>query len=305
VKGAREKIELPVGHSFRILRWNRGVDTVDCVLEPGRAVQVSGEGGHWHFHLAMELTWFAHGEGTRFIGDHIGPFRAGDLVLLGENLPHYWHTRGASQGLSIQWHFPESHPLWAFPEALPLGGLFLKAGRGLRITGETAAVVTRWMHDLSDTSGVQQLGLFLTLLSRILAAPGSETESLSRHSFALSDESNYQSAIAGAVRHLIAHFREEVRIEDLLLVTDMSRATFARQFKKHSGKTFSEFLNQLRLQAACRELCESDRSVLDLSMASGFSQLSFFNRLFRRELGCSPTEYRNKAHRKASNSGVG
>ncbi len=81
-------------------------------------------------------------------------------------------------------------------------------------------------------------------------------------------------------------------MEDVLALTGLSRPTFARQFKKHSGRTFSEFLNRLRLQAACRELLESGRSVLEIALGCGFTQVSFFNRLFRRLQKCSPTEYR-------------
>jgi AraC-like DNA-binding protein len=90
----------------------------------------------------------------------------------------------------------------------------------------------------------------------------------------------------------VAHYREEVRLEDVLKLTHLSRPTFARQFKKHSGRTLSEFLNHLRLQAACRELVESDRSVLEIALRCGFTQVSFFNRLFRRVMKCSPTGYR-------------
>ena len=99
------------------------------------------------------------------------------------------------------------------------------------------------------------------------------------------------------MRHLIAHFREEVRLEDILVLTDLSRPTFARQFKKHAGRTMSEFLNHLRLQAACRELLESNRSVLEIALSCGFTQISFFNRLFRRLQICSPTEYRARLER--------
>jgi AraC-like DNA-binding protein len=98
--------------------------------------------------------------------------------------------------------------------------------------------------------------------------------------------------MAQAIRHLTAHFRDEIRLEDLLQITGLSRPTFARQFKAYSGRSFSEFLNRLRLQAACDELKGSDRGVLVIALASGFTQVSFFNRLFRREMKCSPTDYR-------------
>jgi len=288
----RENIQLPPGHSFRVLRWSRTLREVECVVAPGKVETLTGEGTRWHFHTEMELTLFREGQGTRFVGDHIGAFEAGDLVLLGSKLPHYWHTRGHSGGLSVQWHFPEGHPFWAFPETLPLRGIFERAGHGLRLSGLTAARVGALMNEMISVKGVEQLSLLLRVLAVIDAAPEKERMQLSARSFALAAESHYQQAISKAVRHLIASFREPVRLEDVLVLTGMSRPTFARQFKKHSGKTLSEFLNHLRLQAACRELVESDRSVLEIALGSGFTQVSFFNRLFRRLQKCSPTEYR-------------
>lgn len=288
----REKIQIPSGHSFRVLRWSRSIRDVECVVAPGRMQKIVGEGTRWHFHVEMELTLFTEGNGTRFVGDHIGSFEGGDLVLLGSRLPHYWHTRGNSGGISVQWHFPEGHPFWAFPENLVLLELFERSGRGLRLSGSTATRVSALLHEMMQAHGVEQLSLLLRTLALIAVAPEMERTYLSVRSFTLAAESHYQQAISKAMRHLIANFREQVRLEDVLALTGLSRPTFARQFKKHSGRTFSEFLNRLRLQAACRELLESGRSVLEIALGCGFTQVSFFNRLFRRLQKCSPTEYR-------------
>jgi AraC-like DNA-binding protein len=243
----------------------------------------------------MELTLFSEGAGTRFVGDNIESFGAGDLVLLGEKLPHYWHTPGPSSGISVQWHFPESHPFWAFPENVPLAVLFKKAGRGLHLSGRLARVVSGLMVALGSCTGTQQLGGLLNLLGSIAHGMEGESRFLSVRSFALSAESQHQQAVAEAVRYLVANFREELRLEDVLQRTGMSKPTFARQFKQHSGRTFSEFVNGLRLQAACLELAQSTRSILDIALGCGFSQVSFFNRFFRRSLQCSPSEYRARA----------
>ena len=298
MRGQREHIQIPAGHSFRVLRWEQSLRDVECVLAPGRAVKTAGEGTHWHFHVEMELTLFTSGEGTRFVGDHIGSFAAGDLVLLGENLPHCWHTRERSSGISVQWHFPESHPFWAFPENFGLADLFKFANRGLHISGRTALEVAALLQQLTRGIGPDQLANLLRTLARLAAAPETERRPISARSFVLSAGSRHQDAIAKAVRYLIANFRGAVRLEAVLPLTGMSRPTFARQFKKHSGRTFSEFLNRLRLQAACRELDESERSVLDIALASGFTQVSFFNRFFRRLMRCSPSAYRAKCRRK-------
>jgi AraC-like DNA-binding protein len=294
VRATRETIRLSEGHSFRLLRWTRSLSRVECVLSPERALPVSGEGERWHFHIEMELTLFTSGTGTRFVGDHIGAFERGDLVLLGEKLPHYWHCRGASSGLSVQWHFPESHALWSFPETLSLLPLFERAKRGLRLTGKAAEEAGGMLRGLERSKGAGRLALLLGLLHRMAEAAEEECQPLSVRAFSLPAGEGHQRTIAAAVRHLVANHRETVRLEELLALTGLSRSGFARQFKQHSGRSFSEFLNGLRLEAACRELLESSRAVVDIAFASGFTQVSFFNRLFRRTYGCSPSEFRRQ-----------
>ncbi len=289
---AREQIQLSEGHSFRLLRWGRSLREVECLLSAQSASPVEGVGTRWHFHLEMELTLFTSGEGTRFVGDHIGAFTPGDLVLLGEKLPHYWHTHGRSSGLSLQWHFPKDHPFWAFPENAPLVDLFGRAGRGLHISGGLACDVVELLKELPFAGGPKRLALLMQLLARLGEGSEKELTSLSLRSFSLAAGSQHQSAIADAVRHLIANFRDEICLEDVLRLTKMSRPTFSRQFKEHSGRTFSEFLKSLRLQAACRELEEGSASILDVALSSGFTQISFFNRLFQKTFSCSPSQYR-------------
>ena len=297
MRGRREHIHLLGGQSFRVLRWAQGVREVEVLLAPGSAVRLKGEGDHWHYHPAMELACFTAGEGTRFVGDHIAPFAAGDLVLLGEKLPHYWHARGRTAGYAVQWHFPHGHPFWSFPETLALAGVFKDAARGLRYTGRTAAALAAALQTLAHSTGPARLGQLLYLFALLAAAPAGDVMPLSSRAFALPTASVHQQAISSAVRHLLANFRDIVRLDEVLRLTGMSKAAFARQFKQHSGKTFSEFINHIRLQAASRELAETDDAVMEIALACGFTQISFFNRLFRRVYRCSPTCYRAKTRR--------
>jgi len=268
------------------------------LLDANHAERITGKGAQWHHHVEMELTAFTAGQGVFFVGDHIGPFAAGEVVLLGENLPHHWHTRGPSAGFSVQWNFPPEHALWAFPESLPLSDMFKRAGHGIRYTGHTAAAVTAGLGEIARAAGLDRVGLLLRLLSLMANAPTSEQNLLSRRSFSLPADSIQQQAIKDALRYLLANFRNEIRLADVLRLTRMSKATFSLQFKKYSGKTFSEVVSQLRLQSACRELVETDRPVLTIALSCGFTEISFFNRLFRRVLRRSPTEYRMQERRR-------
>ncbi len=293
VKGLRETIDPPAGQAFRAICWARNLREVDSIQPDGTKKRIGGEGVHWHHHLEMELTHFTAGKGTRFVGDHIGEFGAGELVLLGSNLPHYWHAPGGSAGTSIQWHFPATHPVWEFSELAATRDLLGKAERGFRLKGTTATRVGELLEGMTDVKAGERLSRLIGIFSVLADMPDRHREILSSRSFGLSG-SRHQAAIATAVRHVVGHFRGEIRMEDLLKLTGMSRPTFARQFKEHAGRTVSEFVNKLRLQAACAELLETEHSVTEIALNCGFGEISFFNRLFRREKGCSPREFRKR-----------
>lgn len=298
MRGHREKIIFPSGHSFRVLRWSRNLREVEAVLGSGQVERVAGEGTHWHYHRHMELTLFTAGEGLRFVGDHIASFGPGDLVLLGGKVPHYWHTQGQSAGVSVQWDFPHGHPFWAFPENLALAALFKSAAHGLRFIGTTAAQLSPGLQELVHIGGPDRLGLLLRLLAIMARAPERDRTVLSARAFFLSEKGSYQPAMAEAVRYLLANFRDTIRLGEVLRLTHLSKPTFSRQFKKHTGQTFSDFITHLRLQAVCHELAVTERTILDIAFACGFSQVSFFNRSFRRVMGCNPTQYRNRKRKR-------
>jgi len=293
----REDIRLGAGQTFRLLRWDRTVTRVDVVLAPGRAAPVQGHGDHWHYHPESELTLIKKGAGTRFVGDYIELFESGDLVLIGANVPHYWHLRGMSAGLSLQWDLPMEHGIWRFNEAASLKALAEAARRGIHIGGSTAAAVRSLMEQLAALVGLSRLAHFLKVLSVLADAPARELRPLAAHPFSLSGTAEQQEAVRRAVSYIIASYREPVRLPELLRLTGMSRATFARQFSAHAGKSFSTFLNQVRLQAVCRSLRDSSEPIGNIALGNGFNQLSFFNRLFRREFGISPSAYRARVRK--------
>lgn len=290
--GVKEEIELPSGHPFRMLRWNHSFQSMEMLASANKAVKVPGGGNDWHYHREFQLTLFKEGKGTRFVGNHIAPFSHGDLVLVGENLPHYWHTDGSSAGLSMQWYFPASHPLWTFAETAPLAQCVKDAALGIRYTGRTAHVIADQMHAFAAADDLSRLGVLIQIFASLTGARADEQHQLSTQIFSLPTESRHLGAMQAAVQFLLAHYRDDVRLDEVLEVTHMSKPTFSRVFKSHTGKTLLEFLQQIRLDAACRELVDTDNPIIEIAYNNGFSQTSFFNRLFRRTFKCSPSAYR-------------
>lgn len=289
---SRETIHFPAGQTFRLLRWDRSVSRVEVILAPGRTAPLHGAGTHWHYHPETELTLIEQGGGTRFVADVIEPFESADLVLIGANVPHYWHQRSHSSGLALQWNFPLEHGIWGFGEARQLRALEEAAKHGVHLRGKTAGEIVRLSKQLAGLDGLDRLAAFMQILGRLCAAPRGDRRSLSARPFSLSGTAEQQEAVRRAVSYTIAHQGEDIRLPELLKLSGMSRATFARQFRRHMGKSFSSFFNEVRLQTVGRRLRETGDSISAIALGSGFNQLSFFNRLFLRHFGVTPSEYR-------------
>ncbi|MCF3650615.1 helix-turn-helix domain-containing protein [Synoicihabitans lomoniglobus] len=290
----RELIRLQENETFRVLRWNRSVVSVDVIFGRDRFTQLHGQGDHWHYHPALELTLIQSGKGTRLVGDDIDLFESGDLVLIGPNVPHYWHMRGNSSGLALQWDFPSEHGIWNFPEVARLRDLTDAARRGVQLVGNTALRVRQAMEEIVRAEGLTRLGIFLKILGMLVECSNKDRQLLSDQPFSISSNAQTQEIIQRAVSYILAHHREPMALNDLLELTGMSRATFARQFLLHAGKPFSTFRNQVRLQAVCHALKETNEPVSNIALDHGFNQLSFFNRLFNREFGMNPSTYRRR-----------
>jgi AraC-like DNA-binding protein/mannose-6-phosphate isomerase-like protein (cupin superfamily) len=290
-----EIIQFPSSGSFRVLRWEKDVSEVWWVVSPREQRPVCGEGKHWHYHRFLELTFFEEGRGTRFVGDRIESFEDGDLVLLGESLPHYWETQKRSSGVSVQWHFPATHPFWALPGAETMAAHFNRAVRGIHYRGATAGRLSRLLHNLMLAEGLAQFALLVQLIAESAAAPEADARLLASRAFCLTQNSPHHGRMLEAIRHVLTHYRDPIGMNDLLKITRMSKPTFCRHFKTHTGKTLGGFIQDVRLHTACRQLANSDMPIIDVAYFSGFSQLSFFNRLFRRTVGCSPSVYRQRA----------
>ncbi|OAI56629.1 hypothetical protein AYO49_03900 [Verrucomicrobiaceae bacterium SCGC AG-212-N21] len=290
-----EAIQLEAGQSFRLLHWKDNLREVDSLIGPEERVRIHGAGDRWHHHREMELTVVQRGSGTRFVGDHIGPFESLDVVLIGANVPHFWKGMRKSSGYAVQWRFEREHALWSFPESGALRVLWERAAHGLRFTGATADRALALVQSMARREGCGRLAMLFELLDKLATAPRRECQKLSQRPFDLSGAHAHQPAIERVIRYILQHFREPIALAEVLRLAGMSKATFARQFRRHAGRPFSAFVNQVRLDHACRELVGSGMSVSEAAFASGFNSLSYFNRAFRSAHRCSPKEYRRKA----------
>lgn len=288
-----ESIQLLPDESFRLLSWQNDIHAVDVVAPDGAHRPITGAGHEWHHHPQLELTLVSTGAGTRFIGDSIAHFRAPDLVLIGPDLPHYWHMRQRSSGFALQFDFGDTHPFWHFPETRELRALWEEARHGIHITGPDAAVLARLIRTAAACGGLERLTRLLQILNAILRLPPKDRHPVSRTVFTPPARQSTTLSLQRAINFVFSTFQEPLCFSDVLAKAHMSKATFERHFKRHTGMTFTQFVAEVRLNYACRQLAETDTPVGEIALASGFGNLSHFNHLFRLMRGVAPRDFRS------------
>jgi len=252
----------------------------------------------YHYHPEIELTLIAAGDGQRLVGDHLGAFHAGDLVLMGPELPHsYFHApdfdqgpRGASS-IVIQFR-PESLPvLFQSPECRPIRMLLEKSKRGMAFHRKTSREVEGRMRELLRAKGPERLILLLQILQRL--AQVQPAEFLAGKGFDPQFNERQAGRIGSICDWLTAHFQEPITLGQAARKAHLSPAAFSRFFHRATNRPFVRFLNELRVSHACRLLLETDKTVATIAFESGFENLSNFNRRFRELKNCTPREFRS------------
>ncbi len=259
----------------------------------------------WHFHPEVELTLILEGSGDRCVGDHLESFSAGDLVLVGGNLPHYWHSHASTQAKSrrperaraIVVHLREdtlASSLLALPEAAPWRRLVEQARRGLAFEDSAASVAaTRALKKLPELRGPRQLlGVLEILQSLTEAAAEGSTRSLAGEHYLPACDHHAADRVRRVYQYMYEHLAEPIGLDDLARAAGMSSAAFCRYCRRVTGRTPTRLLGELRITQACKFLTDTGMSVSEAAFASGFQSISNFNRVFQQLKGMNPQGYR-------------
>ena len=254
-----------------------------------------------HKHEVFELNYVENGEGVlRIVGDSAETIGNSDLVLItSPDLEHVWEQDKCKsediREITVQFFFDfnSSYSLFNRTPLLPIKRMFEKARKGVAFTAEAIDKVYPLLDSLSSTKDkFYSVINFLTLLYELSLADG--TRELASSSFAKVDVDSESRRILKVKDYISKHYTEEIRLADLADLVGMSTTSFSRFFKLRSGKTLSDYVVEMRLGVASRQLVDTTNSVSEICYDCGFNTLSNFNRLFRKYKGCSPTEFREK-----------
>jgi AraC-like DNA-binding protein len=261
----------------------------------------------WHYHPEYELHLIQKTSGKMFVGDYIGNFQPGTLVLTGPNLPHNWVSDIAKgeevkdRDMLIQFSDGVVRDvLRACPELEEIEPLLDEARYGIEFHGETAKLGARFLRRIGPARPTRRMLLFLELLDELNRSK--ERKTLSSRDYAPTLDHAVSDTINRAIDFLISHLTDEVHLSDVARYCQMSDSVFSRFFKKNTGHGFVRYVNRMRVNRACILLAQSEAPVTEICFSTGFNNLSNFNRQFLAFCGITPSEYRRQAKRNMKRS---
>lgn len=247
----------------------------------------------WHYHSEYELTYIVRSRGARYVGDHIGPYEDGDFVLLGSDLPHTWCSDevGSSTNTAFVIQFSSSllgPEMARIPEMKYIGRLLQSSSRGIVFPPST-----RWrkaMERIVREKGLSSLIGLLCLLEELARCRARKFLASVNYSPKLTRDN--ETRFADAHRFILQNYCSPLRLEQVARVANLSSSAFSRSFTRMTGKPFQNFVTELRIGHACELLSSGSLTITEIAYASGFENLSNFNRRFRDLKGMTPTEFR-------------
>jgi len=251
----------------------------------------------WHFHPEYEIHHVVTTSGHYFVGDFIGNFEPGNLVLTGPNLPHNWvsdvtvDTKVPLRSRVLQ--FTEefiADAMALLPELAACQDLLETSRRGALFSAATAELAAPLLAELVTAQGIRRIEAFFGLLGVLSRA---DVTTLTSASY-LPDPSGFMSTgINEALAYINANLTEQFSEADLAEIAGLSASAFSRSFRRHTGQALVKYVNRLRINLACQLLMgPSEMKITDVCFSSGFNNISNFNRQFQVQKGMTPSRFR-------------
>ena len=250
---------------------------------------------YWHFHPEFEIVYVEADHGFRHIGDHISKYAGSDLALIGPNIPHLNFDYGVKTTAdTVVVQMKEDFlgkECFSLPEMISIKALFEKARQGLAFYGETKRVAGEKLKKLSSLAHFDQLLLLLQIF--YLLAESSETELLKAQPIASVSMLKEQQRLHQVYQFIETNYQKNIDVNEVAEICHLTIAAFCRYFKKSTHYTFTDFVNQYRINQSKKFLLQ-DKTVTEACYESGFGNISYFNKTFKKLIGENPSNFKKK-----------
>lgn len=253
---------------------------------------------NWHYHPEYELTLIIRGEGKRLVGDRYEQFEKHDLVLIGPLLPHTWVTEKANKqnnlAIVIQFSLEFMQPLLQYNEMTSIKKLLQRADSGIQFFDKKEKA-TRLIQKMIDSNEFEQMILLIQVLQSLSSC---KMNYLSSANFKPLKGDKSEHRINKVFQYVQKEYKHTLSLSKAASLIYLSESAFCKFFKRMSGKTFSDYVNEIRIAHSCNRLIETDESIFLIAQKSGFESTTYFNRVFFRKKGITPSEFRKISHKR-------
>ena len=250
-----------------------------------------------NFHPEYELNFIRKGKGVkRVIGDSIEEIGDFELVLIGPNLHHGWFTNNCSSKeiheITIQFHRDLFNDAFLARKIMkPIKDMFERSIHGILFSNKTSADI---FERISQVSKLDSMDYFLELISILYDLANSRNQRLLSTYTANRDNFENSDNIKKVYEYIQENFDKKITLTEVADIVNMSHVSFNRFMKKRTGKTFVDYVNDVRIAFAAIRLVEKDNSISEIAFDCGFNNISNFNRVFKKLKKCTPSQYKNE-----------
>jgi len=253
----------------------------------------------WHAHDDYELHFIVATTGKVFIGDYIGSYSPGQLILTGPRLPHNWVCQIGQDPVEVRDmvirfdHESFSLGLKIIPELGEILPMLTRAKSGIEFLNLDPDYLRQTFQEVRDSHGLQRIIAALPLLSKL--ASSHDYRLLSTVQIDLKSSETLQRKINTVVDYVSKNYNQDICLSDASSLIGMSDSHFSRFFKKATGNRFIEFVNRVRISRACSLLSETDQQIANICFEVGFNSVANFNRRFHELKGVTPRDFRSQS----------
>jgi AraC-like DNA-binding protein len=252
-----------------------------------------------HFHNEYEIVYIIRSYGKKYVGDVVENFGPGDLSFYGNNLHHFYLNDekfftndpeffvNAIVVLFPSDYFPPSQ--LHQPEFSNIKKLLTSSSLGLKFKENIVLKAGNILHRMLKTSGIERYMLFLRLLDYL---GSSESKSIAGIGYTNSADDFGEHRMEKIYKFCKHNFTRKLTLNEVSSLAAMNPTAFCRYFQRNTGKTFTQYINELRISLSCEMLKNGNQTMAFISTKTGFNNISNFNRIFRKVVGKTPSVYR-------------
>ena len=249
---------------------------------------------YWHFHPEYEIVYVEAESGFRHIGNHISKYEGSDIALIGPNIPHLNFDYGVKATVdTVVIQMKENflgQQFFSLPEMKAIHTLFEKAKTGIAFYGETKKIAGEKLKQLILLPHFDQLITLLQVFN--VLANSSEFELLQARPIASASVLKEQQRLQKVYHFIEANYQHQINVIEVAKLCNLTTAAFCRYFKKATHCTFTDFLNQFRINQAKKILIQGS-NVTEACYQSGFASISYFNKMFKKITKQNPSAFKN------------